>query len=159
MKKEAQGMPRFFVTNTQISDGTVTVTGADAHHISRALRMAVGDTITVCDMSATEYECELTHFLPDCVKARVISSSKNSTPATKGNSIPPSIAKMEYSDRLICAKALSEQKVYSKELSAASSFCSGLFLWSLLPTRQEHIPQSVSGSLPRIPKRCDLSFA
>ncbi len=70
-------MPRFFVQSNQIQDGIVTVCGDDAHHISRALRMAVGDTITVCDMSATEYECELTQFLPDCVKARIVSEAKS----------------------------------------------------------------------------------
>lgn len=70
-------MPRFFVQSNQIEDGIVTVRGDDAHHISRALRMAVGDTVTVCDMSATEYTCELVQFLPDCVKARVVSSSKS----------------------------------------------------------------------------------
>lgn len=70
-------MPRFFVQSNQIENGIVTVRGDDAHHISRALRMAVGDTITVCDMSATEYECELLQFLPDCVKAKILTSAKS----------------------------------------------------------------------------------
>ncbi len=72
-------MPRFFVTSTQIENGLVTVTGDDARHISRALRMAVGDRITVCDMTRTEYECELCAFLPDRVQARVISSHLGDT--------------------------------------------------------------------------------
>ena len=67
-------MPRFFVTSNQINGDTVTITGEDAHHLSRALRCAVGDTLTVCDMSRTEYECELTNFLPDCVLAKILSS-------------------------------------------------------------------------------------
>jgi 16S rRNA (uracil1498-N3)-methyltransferase len=67
-------LPRFFVTSNQIDGDTVTITGEDAHHLSRALRCAVGDALTVCDMSRTEYECELTDFLPDCVKARIITS-------------------------------------------------------------------------------------
>ncbi|MBQ9784668.1 MAG: 16S rRNA (uracil(1498)-N(3))-methyltransferase [Clostridia bacterium] len=65
-------MPRFFVPKEQICDGTVTITGDDAHHISRALRMAAGEQITVCDMASAEYECELTDFLPDRVCARVL---------------------------------------------------------------------------------------
>lgn len=72
-------MPRFFVTSQQIEDGVVTLTGDDARHISRALRMAVGDRITVCDMARTEYECELFAFLPDQVKARVLSSNESAT--------------------------------------------------------------------------------
>lgn len=67
-------MPRFFVTSSQIDGDKVTILGEDAHHISRALRAAVGDPVTVCDMSRTEYECELTDFLPDRVVARILSS-------------------------------------------------------------------------------------
>ena len=67
-------MPRFFVTSTQISGDTVTITGDDANHLSFALRAAPGERITVCDMSRTEYECELTEFLPDTVRARILSS-------------------------------------------------------------------------------------
>ncbi len=65
-------MPRFFVSKEQITENTVTITGDDAHHISRALRMATGEMITVCDMQGTDYECELTDFLPDRVLARVL---------------------------------------------------------------------------------------
>lgn len=65
-------MPRFFVCKNQIADGIVTITGSDAHHISRSLRMAVGEKITVCDMQKCEYLCELTDFLPECVRARVL---------------------------------------------------------------------------------------
>ena len=72
-------MPRFFVTSSQIANGVVTVTGDDARHISRALRMAAGERITVCDMQKNEYECELYSFLPDCVQARVLSCAKSNT--------------------------------------------------------------------------------
>ena len=72
-------MPRFFVRAGQIENGTVTVTGDDAHHISRSLRMAVGERITVSDMQRYEYECELTDFLPDRVIARVLTSRKCDT--------------------------------------------------------------------------------
>ena len=65
-------MPRFFVRNTQIQDDIITLTGDDAHHVSRSLRMAAGEHITVCDMQKQEYECELTEFLPDCVRARIL---------------------------------------------------------------------------------------
>ena len=68
-------MPRFFVRKDQIADGFVTLTGDDAHHVSRSLRMAVGERITVCDMQKFEYECELTDFLPDCVRARILQTS------------------------------------------------------------------------------------
>ncbi len=72
-------MPRFFVRANQILDGTVTLLGDDAHHLSRSLRMAVGECITVCDMQKTEYLCELTEFLPDCVKARILETRQSDT--------------------------------------------------------------------------------
>lgn len=71
-------MPRFFVRSSQINGDTVTVTGDDAHHISRSLRMAVGDKLTVCDMQGCEYDCVLTAFLPDAVTATVTGRSHRS---------------------------------------------------------------------------------
>ena len=72
-------MPRFFIRANQIEDGVVTLMGDDAHHISRSLRMAAGECITVCDMQKNEYECELTDFLPDRVLAKILESRKSDT--------------------------------------------------------------------------------
>ena len=72
-------MPRFFVRKEQIENGFVTILGDDAHHISRSLRMAAGEHITVCDMQKVEYECTLEQFLPDRVLARVDSERKSDT--------------------------------------------------------------------------------
>lgn len=66
-------MPRFFVSKEQICDGIVTIYGDDAHHIARSLRMAVGESITVCDMNTSEYECELLTFEEDrAVTAKIL---------------------------------------------------------------------------------------
>ncbi len=65
-------MPRFFVDVNQIVNGEVTLTGDDAHHVSRSLRMAAGEQITVCDGNGMEYRCELTAFLPDHVRGRIL---------------------------------------------------------------------------------------
>ena len=67
-------MPKFFVRQEQISEGQITLRGDDAFHISRSLRMAKGEHITVCDMQGQEYECELTDFLSDSVLASILSS-------------------------------------------------------------------------------------
>ncbi len=72
-------MPRFFVTRDQICDGKITLLGDDAHHISRSLRMAAGDCITVCDMQKNEYVCRLEEFLPDRVTACIESQSESDT--------------------------------------------------------------------------------
>ena len=72
-------MPRFFVRKDQIENGVVAIIGDDAHHISRSLRMAAGEIITVCDMQKFEYECALEEFLPDRVLARILSEKKCDT--------------------------------------------------------------------------------
>ena len=71
-------MPRFFVTQDRISNGTVTIVGDDAFHISRSLRMAAGEHITVCDQTGTEYDCLLVGFGAE-VTAEIISSSSSLT--------------------------------------------------------------------------------
>ncbi len=58
-------MPRFFVRDDQISEGEILLTGSDAHHIARSLRMAVGDGLTVCDMRGREYDCVIAAFDED----------------------------------------------------------------------------------------------
>ncbi len=71
-------MPRFFVSDEQLCcDGEyrmVRLTGEDAHHIARSLRMAVGQHITLCDRAGKEYDCELIAFDDDrVVEAKICS--------------------------------------------------------------------------------------
>ena len=68
-------MPRFFVRQQQIENDIISIVGEDAHHISRSLRMAAGEHITVCDMQSNEYDCVLEEFLESEVRARIISRS------------------------------------------------------------------------------------
>ncbi len=71
-------MPRFFVQPDKIDEAlkTVTVDGEDAHHIARSLRMAKGDTLTVCDMQGTEHTCVIRDFCGDSsVTAEIVSSA------------------------------------------------------------------------------------
>lgn len=58
-------MPRFFIRQTQINGDKLTLVGDDAHHIARSLRMAVGDSVTVCDMQGNEYGCKINGFDED----------------------------------------------------------------------------------------------
>ena len=67
-------MPRFFVQPSDVRDGTVTLTGENAHHASYSLRLAPGDRIRVCDQQ-TAYLCEMTSFDGETATARVLSSS------------------------------------------------------------------------------------
>ena len=67
-------MPRFFIKTQQIENDLVSITGDDAHHIARSLRMAVGERITVCD-GQKEHECEIVEFDQDRrVSAKILIS-------------------------------------------------------------------------------------
>ena len=68
-------MPRFFVRQERVNDGSISIIGEDAHHIARSLRMAVGDQITVCDMQGNEYTCRISAFDEDReVSAEILES-------------------------------------------------------------------------------------
>ena len=69
-------MPRFFISKDNIftreNQEFIKIIGEDAHHISRSLRMAVGEKIEVCDFSSMVYTCELKEFNDDGVLALVL---------------------------------------------------------------------------------------
>ncbi len=58
-------MPRFFIQKEQVTENTAHLFGADAHHIARSLRMAVGDSLTLCDMQGIEYDGVIESFDED----------------------------------------------------------------------------------------------
>ncbi|MBE6856410.1 MAG: 16S rRNA (uracil(1498)-N(3))-methyltransferase [Ruminococcus sp.] len=57
-------MPRFFVEN--INEADITLTGDNAHHIGRSLRMKPGEEITVC-CSGIDYNCVISEITQDTV--------------------------------------------------------------------------------------------
>lgn len=67
-------MPRFFIPSENLSDATLKITGNDAYHIARSLRMAVGDEITVCDMHGNEHKCRLTKIRDEECECEILSS-------------------------------------------------------------------------------------
>lgn len=96
-------MPRFFVDSGQIAAAAakVTLTGENAHHISRSLRMAAGETVTVCDGSGTDYLCRLCEFLPDCVIAEILSSSPSQSEPPYAVSVFQALPKGDKLDEVI----------------------------------------------------------
>lgn len=66
-------MPRFFCND--IAGDTIRVTGADAHHIGRVLRMRPGEELTVCDRQGTDYTGVITAVTQQEVLANIISRS------------------------------------------------------------------------------------
>ena len=56
---------------TETSNGTATLRGADAHHLSRVMRGKLGDTVILCDGNAVEYTATITGFGPETVEFSV----------------------------------------------------------------------------------------
>lgn len=58
-------MRRFFCDN--LSGASATITGDDAHHIARVLRMKPGEALSLCDGAGGEYDARITAASPDAV--------------------------------------------------------------------------------------------
>ena len=74
-------MPRFFVTKEAINEGIATISGNDAYHIGRSLRMAVGDEIYVSDGEGKEYLARLTRIRDDECLAEIIEEKDSTEPS------------------------------------------------------------------------------
>lgn len=61
-------MPRFFLENINLSQPVIT--GEDAKHIGRSLRMKPGQPLTVCSYG-TDYYCEITSITSDEVYLKI----------------------------------------------------------------------------------------
>ena len=95
-------MPRFFVSEDQFAEDTVILTGEDAHHVARSLRMAAGERITVCDPHSVEFECELLSFEQDKrVVAKILSSKPSEAEPPYGVYLFQALPKGEKFDSII----------------------------------------------------------
>lgn len=72
-------MQRFFLSADQIHGDKIIITGDDANHIKRSLRMKIGDEIIVSDMQKNEFECEIVSFDRETVTVHIINRKKNDT--------------------------------------------------------------------------------
>jgi RNA methyltransferase, RsmE family len=65
-------MPRFFIENMDREPGeSLCVTGQDATHISKSLRMRAGEKLTVCGGLGYDLLCEITGVFDDRVELTV----------------------------------------------------------------------------------------
>lgn len=64
-------MPRFFTQDITEAGGCIT--GEDAKHISKVLRMKVGDELTVCDTKGRDYDCMIEEIGAGEVRLKVLS--------------------------------------------------------------------------------------
>ena len=76
-------MARFFVPSGNFTEDTVRISGDDAYHIARSLRMAEGDCVTVCDMHGGEHVCRLDRIRDEECVCTILESKRgeNEPPA------------------------------------------------------------------------------
>lgn len=64
-------MPRFFI-NEIPTDRFFTLTGEDAHHAAKVLRMRSGERITLCDGKGTDYDGVVSEISKDFVSVQIL---------------------------------------------------------------------------------------
>jgi 16S rRNA (uracil1498-N3)-methyltransferase len=65
----------WFFADTEITTETYTITGEDASHISRSLRMREGEALTLCTPDGRRHDCAITAITRDEVAVRILSST------------------------------------------------------------------------------------
>lgn len=63
----------WFFIDSGITDGRYIITGEDARHIEKSLRMKCSEELTLVSPDKTEYSCVIESFLPEGVEVRVVS--------------------------------------------------------------------------------------
>ena len=94
-------MPRFFVKAADLSpDGSAVLRGADAVHVSRALRMKPGEKLTLCDGDGVEYESVILSVGEE-VSLRVLSSKPSETEPPYEAAVYQALAKGDRFDTVL----------------------------------------------------------
>ena len=91
-------MPRFFLEELDESD--VCITGPDARHIGLALRMRVGEMLTVCAYGR-DYQCRIRSITPEEVHLDVVSSELCAAEPSVSLTLYQAVPK---ADKLLCFK-------------------------------------------------------
>ncbi len=65
----------WFFADTDITAEEYTLTGETAAHISRSLRMKIGETLTLCTPDGRRHECAIAAITRDDVTVRILSST------------------------------------------------------------------------------------
>lgn len=92
-------MPRFFIDKTALCGETATISGDDAHHIIKVLRMREGEALTLCDGCGMDYAAKITALSNGIVTAKIESVYANASEPDMQITLYqafPKAGKMEY---------------------------------------------------------------
>lgn len=91
-------MPRFFVENFK---DLPQITGEDAAHIAKSLRMRPGEHLTVCDTEMTEYDCEIDRITGDTVYLRILQAHSSRTEPALQVTLYMCLPKADKADQIV----------------------------------------------------------
>ena len=74
-------MHRFYLPPDQCRGPTLTLTGREAHHGQRVLRVRAGENVTVLDGEGSEIQCGVTTLSRDCIQLAVKERKETVAPA------------------------------------------------------------------------------
>lgn len=92
-------MPRFFIDGT--ADGRAYITGADALHIAKALRMRPGEALTLCDGKGTDFDGVLETVTDRQVTVRISASRPSQAEPTLAVTLYQGLPKGDKMDWII----------------------------------------------------------
>ena len=92
-------MSRFFVA--PFSGDTAVLTGQEAHHVARVLRMRVGDDLLLCDGSGTDYGCRIISLTDGEVQAQVLYRTPTESEPTVQVTLYQGLPKSEKMDLIV----------------------------------------------------------
>ncbi len=72
-------MHRFFVEPKQIKGNIGEITGDDAHHIQRVLRLGIGEEITMCDSQGVDYQGLVQHVDKNLIEVKIVGTTPSQT--------------------------------------------------------------------------------
>lgn len=92
-------MPRFFIDTEPLGD-IYTITGADAVHIGRSLRMRIGDELTLC-RRGKEYLCRIEGFTTDTVTVEIMSAQPSANEPSLRLTVYQALPKSDKAEHII----------------------------------------------------------
>ena len=95
-------MPKFFITNNQIKNDKIYLTGDDVKHIANVLRKQVGCEINICNMETSDnFLCKIEAIDKENIKCKIIKTIKSEAEPTTEITIFQGIPKAEKMELII----------------------------------------------------------
>lgn len=92
-------MPKFFVPHTNVTENSIVIDSEDVAHITKVLRLKVGDEINVCDGRGIDYTAKISETEKKRIICDIVSSQKSETESNISVTLfqgLPKASKMEY---------------------------------------------------------------